>query len=273
MIFACGFKTDPQSKDSFQILTPEAVIVRNTASGISITNPQSSLQLIVERAIRTDKCLSPFQHLQRIPAKQQFVDSDVISGSTYVYRLFYVDPALRITSLSSVKTIIYAKPIVVSSIAVEQLTTSTLKVKPSFTAPPLYYTVFLNNKQIMKTRKSSFEFLLDNQLHNTLKIVPYDNFNNKGTAFTEDVINSSIAKVTAPQNIQSIIGLSNLFLTWDKVDGALSYIIMINGKLHADTQHNSFIYPLPIQPGCIMFSIQSRNLHYQSSAQSLEVCF
>lgn len=272
IFIGCGLKTDPKSKDSFQINKPKSVSINNSINGILIKNTQKDYSLIVERAIRTTECLTPFVHIATITEKSDFMDTDVTSGTVYVYRAFNLDTELNINSSSTVHSITYNTPITVSKTESIHMDNTSIEITPTFSEKPLFYVVTINNKELMKTRKTSFKLLLENKLNNIVNITPYDKYNNKGDTFSSTFINKNAAVILSPQNVQYISGKQNTFITWDKISGAAGYRISAKEKLLVETTNNTFRYTFSDNESCLTLEISAFNQYYESAPTKLKIC-
>ncbi len=271
-IVACGLKTDPKSKDSFEIKIPKNITINNSDNGIIIKNTDNEYSLIVERSEKTDNCSTEFIFKDKIPPKKSFIDKDVACCTTYTYRLYNVDEQINVNSASFLKTITYTNPIQVKDLTIEYLDDTTVKVKPDFTLKPLFYTVYLDKKELFKTRKDEFTILLPYKLENILKIIPTDEYNNIGKPFQKLLINKQVAKLSPPKKINHIVNNSNAFLTWDKVEKAEGYKIQINNQKEFTIKTNIYNYKFQENEKCAIFKISSFSKYYTSEPTSIKIC-
>ncbi len=271
-VASCGYKNSPKSKDTFVIKSPDNVSVYNTEKGIRITNQNDKYSLIVEKAIKGDKCIPKFEFLKTIKPKNGFIDENVKYGVTYVYRLYNLDNELEINSKPATVLKTYMPPIKVKNINVTYLSDDSILIKPEFSYEPLFYKVLLNGKLVFQTKKKEVKLILENKDINKVKIIPYDEYDNKGKSFVKEVINRKTTSVKPPKNIKVILGLENFIIVWDKVKGAEGYEIYNSySKKTKKTNFPKVEFKKP-PGGCYYFTILSFNKYGKSNKKTINYC-
>ena len=121
------------------------------------------------------------------------------------------DPALRIKNLTSS---IYEKSIMLDWKDVKQAEK---------------YKIFRDNEYLIETNESSFsDSLISPGKQYCYKIIALGKFNLSGV---ESTPNCNSSRTNAPRNISGSVSKNNITLKWDKVNGAVKYLIKRNGKV------------------------------------------
>ena len=275
-VFGCGKKTQPVSKDSFNLPVPAERSVNITEKGVEIVNVSDKYVMFAERAGYDDKgCLQKFIFLARLKPKESFSDKDVKQPNRYVYRLSYYDSALGVYSEKKNVVITYSKPIEIKNF--DYKITDTVKAQLDITYPDNfeYYELYVNERKMYKGRKNKVSTVLLNGEINNIKIVPYDIYGNKGSVFTTKIDLTAGKFIPAPRRLRSIIGDDFIMLSWESVGKAEKYAVYIKKEngfvMQAATGTNFYRYENKPEK-CVKFGIKATAGKAESEMSVLEVC-
>jgi hypothetical protein len=272
ILSACGYKNAPKSKDSFVIKVPENINLDNTENGIKISNNNDKYFLIIEKAEKNSTCVSEFKFVKTLKPKEIFTDTQIKPGKSYIYKLYYLDNKLKINSKPKVISKTFLPPIKVKELQIQYLNDESILIKPIFSYSPLYYKVFLNDKLIFQTAKKECKLILANTEINFVKIIPYDQYDNRGNIFVKEVINRKKIAVLPPENIKFILGFDNFIIIWNEAKGAEGYYVFNSYSKETkrvDLPKVEFKRP---PKGCYFFKIASFNKYGKSKFKRIDYC-
>lgn len=241
-LISCGKKTEPVSKDSFTItpVNPSEVLFLGD-SGVILKNHSKKYNLLVEKAVFADNCTGDFKVVADITPEGVFVDQNVAIGKEYIYGFYNVDNYLKISSVESVKKVVYSIPVKVTDFIYEVSDADILRGNVTFSDTVNFFKISLNGKEIGIKRQNVFEILLENRDKNIIEIIPFDNYLNKGITFSQEVINKRKFFLPPPSDFDVIKSAEKYLLSWHKIDGAKGYRVYYDDKNITTSESYAFI--------------------------------
>lgn len=275
-VFACGKKTRPVSKDSFNLPLPAERSVKITEKGMKITNISDEYVMFTEKAGYDDKdCLQKFTFLTRLNPEESFLDKGVKQGHKYVYRLSYYDRFLDVYSEKKNVIVTYSKPIEIKTF--DYRITDAVKAQLEIAYPDNlgYYELYVNGRKLYEGRKDNVTAALLNEEVNNIEIIPYDIYGNKGDVFKTRIDLTAGKFIPAPRRLRSIVGNTFVIISWESVEKAEKYKFYIN-------QGNGFVMKTEVETNfyryenkpekCVKFGIKASAGKAESEMSVLNVC-
>lgn len=273
LLLACGKKTDPIPLDT--VVLPEVEIEKAITlndSGVLIKNT-SKYVLYVEKAEVVNDCIKEYNLLSKVNPKGYYIDKKVIKGKDYIYRLFNVDEDIKVASKEVSKKITFNFPIKVEKFESVLMDDKYVKANLLFSDDLGYYEVYLNSKLVKKSKQMQLDLYLQDKDMNTIEIIPYDKYFNKGIVFKKDFVRYSKYLLSDVKGVKFIDKGDTFILSWDSVSGAAGYKIYnidsSDKKLIKTVKENFQV--LPKKYGCT-FGIAAFNEYTESNLSTIDIC-
>ncbi|UOD34029.1 hypothetical protein DSN97_07615 [Deferribacteraceae bacterium V6Fe1] len=273
LLLACGKKTDPIPLDT--VVIPQVEVERTltlTDNGVLIKNV-SGYVLYVEKAEVISDCAQEFKIVAKIEPKGYYIDKNVIKGEDYIYRFFNVDEDIKVASKEVTKKITFNHPVKVEKFEAAFLNDKYVKANLFFSDEVGYYEVYLNSKLVKKSKQMQLELPLEDKDMNTVEIIPYDKYFNKGIVFKKDFISYSKYLLPDVKGVKFIDKGDTFILSWDSVSGAVGYRIYLienaDKKLIETSKEN---FQVLKKNGSCIFGISAFNEYTESNLSTINIC-
>lgn len=270
---ACGKKTVPITKSQFISPDESKISITTADDGISIINNSNIYNLIVLKSL-CETCTDDFHRVAVINADSNFIDRDVQEDKAYFYKFTFKHPEYSIFSEDIIKRITYNKPVAVSSLNIEITENSGLLIEPAFSDKIHHYDLYLNNRLISKTRDKKVLVNLEEET-NTIKLIPYDIYNNEGKYYTKTIAKSELLKPEDIKEVNFVFGRKNLFISWEISKNAQNYDVTIsydNNTKSLKTAVNYLRIEVPDNINCYELDIVGVNEFQKSPKKHLRAC-
>lgn len=274
LLFACGKKTDPVPLDT--IVIPEVEIekaITLSDSGVLIKNTGNYV-LYIEKAETVNDCVQEYKLLAKVNPKSHYSDEYVIRGNEYIYRLFNVDEDNKVASKGVTKKITFNYPIKIEKFEYDLIDERYLKANLTFSDEVGYYEIYINSKLVKKSKQLQMELSFEDKNLNTVEIIPYDRYFNKGIVFKKDFIAYSKYLLPEVKGIKFIDRGDTFILSWDSVSGAKGYKIYFidnNDKKLIETVKENFQILQKNDYGC-EYAISAFNDYTESNFSTIDIC-
>ncbi len=125
---------------------------------------------------------------------------------------------------------------------------------------------------MFQTKKTTVKLILEDTKINKIKLIPYDEFDNKGKIFEQQIINKKTTFVPTPENIKVILGEKYFIIIWDEVKNAKGYNVY--NSFTKETKRTVLPKAEFKRPpkGCYFFKISAFNEFQQSKIKTIDFC-
>ncbi|MCB4204745.1 hypothetical protein LF845_07200 [Deferribacterales bacterium Es71-Z0220] len=273
LLLACGKKTDPIPLDTLILPQVEVEkVLKLDDNGVLIKNI-SKYVLYVEKAEVIGDCAQEFSVIAKIEPKGNYIDNNVTKGVDYIYRLFNVDENIKVASKEVTKKITFNYPVKVEKFESSLLSDKYLKAELYFSDEIGYYEVYLNSKLVKKSKQMQLELPLEDKDINTVEIIPYDKYFNKGIVFKKDFISYSKYLLPNVKGVKFIDKGGSFILSWDSVRGATGYkIYLIENTDKKFIEMSKENFRVLQKNGRCVFGISAFNDYTESNLSIINIC-
>lgn len=277
-ISACGIKNDPIPKSTLNIPPPLSFDYRITSNGVEITNKSEDYPLLVERAAFPKNYLSQasFKRIALINQGDTFLDTDLIKGEKYKYRLRYFYKFVGTYSNPLIQDLTFRELVKLDIAHIYELGNSVC-ISSQFPTLVKAVEISINGKLLEEALQSNKELCTPKPESRVVQVmlIPYDEAGNAGVAFSKSIIQDVDKNNFPPQNIRAFRSGQDIVLSWDtgaKVDSYKIYLIKSKKEQLISTQAiTSFSYKAPSKE-CVDFMLSAVRNGKESKKKAVSAC-
>jgi hypothetical protein len=273
MVLSCGKKTDPIPKSQFIYPQEDKVTLEVTHKGVLITNIYKKYNLIVYKSL-CENCGSQFKKIAVIEPEENYIDRDVVRKTPYFYQFIFKHSEYRVFSEPFVKRITYDVPIKVRSLQIIPISSKKIKINMTFNNTLHHYYLYLNNSLYYEGRDSSVEVELSDGT-NSISILPFDIYNNKGELYTKKIDTYNLQEPEAVKNLNYVISGDKIYISWDPSRNAKKYRLKItinNRKNECFTEFNYYRADMVPNITCMDIEVTAENDYMISKSTKIRAC-
>lgn len=275
---ACGIKSPPIPKSSLNIPYPDAINVSVTDKGILIENMSEKYTVLAERSETNEGFIAGdiYKRISLITPRNSYLDKEVKSGITYIYRFKNFYPEYNTYSPAVTRTLKYYVPVTMNNVKIKQ-EPSSICINADMSSATNYVSVNLNGKEAGDIKMGQECFDLPNSLIVNVLLIPYDFYGNPGTPYQETLKRDENIVLLPPQNARALREGENVILSWDKAGKADEFLIYIRGedgnpKLLESTNITIYKYQNANPEKCTEFEISSQRDKKESDRVKISSC-
>lgn len=273
MLISCGKKTDPIPKSHFIPPEEDKVILEVTQKGVLIINNDKKYNLIVYKSL-CENCGGESKEIAVIEPGENYTDKDVTKKVSYFYKFIFKHSEYNVFSEPFVKRITYDTPIKVKDLQITPISDSKIKLNMTFTNTLHHYNLYLNNELYYKGRSPILEVDLASGI-NTISILPFDIYNNKGIIFTKKVDTLNLKQPAPVSGLDYVISGENIYISWNLSANANKYSVRITADgitKEFFTELNYYRTNFPTNVKCIDIEVTAKNDYMTSESATIKAC-
>lgn len=272
-LISCGKKTDPIPKSQFIYPQEDKVTLEVKQNGVLITNNDKKYNLIVYKSL-CENCGNDAKEIAVIEPEESYTDKDVTRKTPYFYRFIFKHSEYKVFSEPFVKRVTYDMPIKVKNLQITPISVNRIRLNMTFTNTLHHYKLYLNDNLYYEGRNPILEVNLV-QGKNSLSILPFDIYNNKGEIFSKKIDTYNLQKPSPVTGLDYVISGENIYISWNTSANANKYKIKIKAKNVTReylTELNYYRTKFPHNITCVGIEVTSENDYMASESAEIRAC-